>query len=297
MIFKIIGALLSGRLGGFDSRALPPVGGSLVALLLATMGCAPPLSSFQPAHVAPAGQFQAGMGLDVAVPVGTITRTYDAAKTLSDTAQNGTPLADGQKLQLFDAGLNLALNPPAVNYHLGLAYTLIDRWEVSLRYAASALRLGARYQVLKHDSAPFDLVVGLGVARFSHEFPFGDVIPVLRLEDFVRWQLDVPILIGTSRDWFRAWVGPRFLATRFEAALILDLEAQPDELANLEGVGYYVGAQGGLAVGFRWLFVAAELTVARLVGDADLAALDRPARSVEIDSVVVYPSFGLMGEF
>jgi hypothetical protein len=274
--------------------------GSLLGGLLAAasfVGCAPALSTFQPAHVAPAGHVLAEGGLEVAVPTGAILGGIDTAKALGQSAQNGQMLTDAEKLQIFDAGVNLVVNSPSFGPHLGIAYTIVDRVEGNLRFAGSALRFGGRYQILKRDTGPFDMTVGLGVARFSQVIPLADEIQVLRLDDFSRWQVDVPLLIGTSRDFMRVWAGPKLLLTWFETQLTL---TTPNDrsVARFDGRATYLGGQGGVALGYRHAFVAIELTIAESFGSAHtrVTGLSPPTHDTRISTLIVYPSFGVMIE-
>src|SRR4029079_12570736 len=130
------------------------------------------------------GHVLAEAGFEVAIPTGAILDGLDTAQDLGQRAQNGEMLTDAQKLQILDAGVNLVVNSPSIGPHLGIAYTLIDRLEANLRFAGQAFRFGGRYQILKRASGPFDMTVGLGVSRFTYEFPISDQIPVLKLDDF-----------------------------------------------------------------------------------------------------------------
>jgi hypothetical protein len=269
---------------------------SVFFVLSAGTGCAPSLSTFQPAHVAPKGHVTAEVGLEGGVPVGAFTTLLDEGKTLAKQGANGQPLSNEQKWQIFDAGVNLLLLTPSFGPHVGVAYVPIDHLEVGVRYAGAAWRLGARYQLADHVSGPFDLTVGLGVSRFAYEFPLSDQIPGLSLEDFSRWQIDVPVLIGTSRDWFRVWAGPKLLFTTFSTALKLTLPSDVT-LASFDGTGAFVGAQGGFAIGYRKLFVGFELTLAEAFGTAHLTANLAPTtRDTDVSSFTIFPSVGLMGE-
>jgi hypothetical protein len=74
------------------------------------------------------------------------------------------------------------------------------------------------------------------------------------------------------------------------------------DLASFEGHAIYYGGVAGVAVGYRYIFLALELTVAELVGSADVtavmtAATEPVARSADLSGLVFYPTFGLMGEF
>jgi hypothetical protein len=157
-----------------------------------------------------------------------------------------------------------------------------------------------RVQLVERATGAFDLSLGLGVSRFTYEIPFGDDVPVLKVDDFTRWQLDVPLLIGMQNRWFRAWGGPRFLATFFDAALRLDLLVEEPVLASMSGSAYYVGGQAGVGLGYRWLFLAFELTITELIGSARFDApimTDSPSRELELSGLVIYPTLGLMGEW
>jgi hypothetical protein len=271
----------------------------LLALGL-VVGCAPPLSTFQTAAVPARGHMSAAAGLEGSIPTGGLIDAVNAGKDTGRKVANGQTLTSDEKWDAFDAGMQLLLSPPSFGYHLAFAYVPLDRWELSLRYAGSALRLATRYQLVSRDTGPFDMSAGIGLSRFTYAIPVADYIPVLKVNDFTRWQIDVPLLIGTQNRWFRAWGGPRFVATFFDASLALDLVIEEPVLASLSGKAYYVGAQGGFGVGYRWLFVAFELTVTEMMGSATISApviSDNPSRTTEHSGLVIYPSFGLMGEF
>jgi hypothetical protein len=267
----------------------------LSVVTAAAAGCATSLASFQPAHVPDKGHVSANAGLDVALPLSTFARTLDASKTLAE-ASNERRLTDAEKLQLFEAGATLALNSPGPVTHLGLTYTPVRSWEVGLQYASAAWRLALRHQVLDQDVDGVDLTVGIGGQRFSSGFPLQDVIPGLALEDFVRWKFDLPIVIGRHGDFFRIWGGPQLAMSTYSSHLRLDLPAETPALAGVEGSGFYVAGQGGAAIGYRKVFLAFELTVARHFGTATLSALTE-AHDVDLGGWVILPGLALLGEF
>jgi hypothetical protein len=260
-------------------------------------GCAPSLATLQPAHVAPKGHIQAAAGFEVGVPTGTIATVVDVGQSLGRQARTRM-LTDAEVIQIFDAGVSWASSPPSVGQHFALAYTLVDRTEIEIRYAGGGWRLGGRYQALDHSSAPFDMVVGFGIARSTVGVPLGDQIPYLTVRDFNRWTFDLPVLIGTSRDWFRTWAGPRVLYSRFDAGFTATLPMNRVETATLEGHALYLGGQGGVAVGYRYVFIGLELTLARLFGSATASTtVSVPAHPTDISGLVVYPAVAIMAEF
>ncbi|HTN90491.1 MAG TPA: hypothetical protein VL242_42755 [Sorangium sp.] len=264
-------------------------------------GCAPALSTFQPAHVADKGHVQAELGLDVSVPTGAIASVVDAGVVLANIAES-RELTEGERLTLFEAGGALALNPPTVTPHIGVGYTALDRWELNLRYTGSAFRLGTRYQLLKRDKHGVDLTAGAGVGRYVIDLPIGSILGLVELEDFTRWQIDLPIQIGTAGTWYRVWGGPRLMLTTFDTALVVDLPASTGypgerELASFSGTGLYVGGQAGVALGYKHVFLGLELTLAEIFSSGELAVLGERAVAVDLDSFIIYPSIGLMLEF
>jgi hypothetical protein len=271
-----------------------------VSFLLSATGCATALSSFQPAHVGPKGQVRVEMGADVPIPTATIASSLGAAKTLALAARS-RELSETEKVELFEAGLNLALNAPSLVQHVGVTYNPADRWEVGLRYAGSAWRLGGRRQLFTQDQHGTDVSIGLGVSRATYEFPISNVLDVLRLDDFERWNIDVPITAGWQGPAHRIWVGPRLAYVHHSAAMVIHVPGDPtgvaeDDVASTEGDGYFVGALAGAGVGYRWLFVAAELSIVRLFGDAELNVFGRTT-TADTSSWIITPGFALMGEF
>jgi hypothetical protein len=272
-----------------------------MVLLSLLAGCAPSLSTFQTASVPAKGHFAVAAGFEGSLPVGGLIDAIDTGKDVGRKVQNGQTLTSDEKWRAFDAGMQLLLSPPSAGYHLTVAYVPVDKFEVSLRYAGSALRLGTRYQLLDRGTGPFDMSAGVGVSRFTYALPISDYIPVLKMDDFTRWQIDLPVLIGMQNRFFRCWVGPRFVATFFDTRLTLELpNGESPVLASMSGNAYYVGGQGGLGVGYRWIFVAFELTITEMTGHAQVSApaiTDSPSRDINLSGLVIYPSIGLMGEF
>jgi hypothetical protein len=271
--------------------------GSLFLLPLALGACAPSLATMQGAHVAQKGHFAGTAALEVGVPTDTLTRVVDAGTTLAEAAESRMLTAE-ERRQVFEAGVTLAASPPALGQHLMLAYVPIRNLEANLRNAGGGWRLGARYQLLNHEDGPFDLSVGFGAARSTYKLPIPDIIPFLEIKDFTRYSFDVPVLIGTSRSWFRAWVGPRFLYSRFSTQMQFAPPTTTIELASFRGSSVYFGGQAGFAVGYKHVFFGVELTVTKMSGSAEVAV---PSAMTAIDPFnfsgwVVYPTFGLMAE-
>jgi hypothetical protein len=272
---------------------------ALLLLPLAS-GCAATLSGFQPAHVAARGHVTAEVGWDASAPTGTISRTIDAGKALARAANNHS-LSDSERRQVIEAGANLAIDPPAAVMHAGLAYVPITGWELALRWSNGAWRAGFRHQFLTQEQHGLDLTAGLGISRFSYEFPIHDFINIIRLDDFTRWSLDVPLLVGKHAEWYRLWAGPRLVFARYDSAMTLSLPAAggtPSEVvaASVGGNATFVGGQGGVALGYRHIFLGLELTIVRLISHAHLD-LAGQSQDADLGGLIIYPGIALMGEF
>lgn len=282
--------------GPMRSRAL------LLLSLLGATGCAPALSTFQPAHVPKKHHVQAEIGSDFSIPTGSVGDIVDAAIDLADTAYE-RELTEEEKLRIVDAAAALGIHAPSPVPHIGVAFAPFDRFEVGLRYSGSAFRLGVRGQFLEKSKHGVDMSAGLGVARFTYSFPVSDVLGILKLEDFERWQFDLPILFGTRGDYYRVWGGPKAMFTTYKTAMILDIpeipgvQAYNTEVASFDGTAFYLGAQGGAAVGYKYIFIGFELSLAYLSAASQYEVLNKPVRDVNLSTLIIAPGFALMGEF
>ena len=267
--------------------------GRVVFVALAVTGCAPSLATMQPARVGPRGSLQVTAAMEVAIPTGTISRTLDVAETISDWALAGDPISDADRQQLFTAAINVLASPPSLSPLFAVAYAVADWVEVGVRYAGQGWRLGGRYQPLRHEDGPFDLVVGLGVARSAYKIPIAEFIPVVEVDDFTRWTIDVPVTVGTSRSWFRVWTGPKVVYSRFDTAVRLVIPNELPEVATFDGHSTFIGGVGGLALGYRNLFFGVELTVGRVSGSTNtVLSTAGVLRSADLGGTVVYPPSG-----
>ena len=275
----------------------------LAATVLAAanlLGCAVGLSSNQPAHVAARGHVHFEAGVDVSYPTGTAPRVIDAAESVED-ASHQRALSDAEKRTILEGGAAIAMNPPAAIPHVGLDYGIAERWEVGARFATSGWRLAGRRQLLTQDRDGIDLSLGLGVGRAIFTPPVESVFEKLHVDDFSRWNLDLPIALGRHGSWYRVWGGPRLLLSWVSQTMTLTLDdvgtAEPVRVtAQYSGRGLYAGGYAGAALGYRSLFIGPELTLAYVFGSADVDALGS-RQSVPIGSLVIYPAFAVMGEF
>jgi hypothetical protein len=263
-------------------------------------GCAPALSSFTPAHVAPAKHVQAELGMDVSIPTGTLVRAIEASDAI-DAAAKRRPLSEEEKRKLTHAAIALLLNAPSVTPHLGIGYTVVDRLELNGRYSVGTLRLGMRYQLMARAAGDgIDMTTGIGIGRYTYQFPVSDQLEVIVVDDFERWQVDLPFQVGGHDDYHRWWAGPRLMATKFDTAIRGVAEPLAPFHVTYDGYSVLAGAQFGVAIGYKKVFFAVELTLAELWLRSKITAAAGTSygeRKLDLESFIVYPGFGLLGEF
>ena len=284
----------------FRARVRAPITGAALAFAL-NPGCAAGVSNFAPAHVGPKGQWSGHAGVDLAIPTGGIGPLVDAGKTLAQAARSRT-LSEDEKIRVFAAGVNLALNAPGFVQHFSLAYNPVARWQLVASRIGGAWKLGGRHQLLAQDVDGADGSVGLALSRYSYGPPaIIDVIDVIHLDDFQRWTIDVPMAIGRHGRYHRWWTGPKFTYVHHTAQLVLRTPGQAgapaqEDVASTSGSASYWGGYAGAALGYRSVFIATELTIVRLIGTAELNVFGRTT-SADTSSWVISPGIALLGEF
>jgi len=258
-------------------------------------GCATALSSFQPAHVPERGHVQAELGVDFSVSTGAIDEVVEGAESAEQLADQRR-LSNAEKLAILEGAANLGLNPPAVIPHFGVGYAPFENWELGVRLATSGWRVAVRRQLLKQSEFGLDLSLGFGVGRAVFDPPIETVLDTVHVDDYSRWNLDVPIALGQNGSWFRWWLGPRVVYSSTSLGVTLTLPNERVESGSVSGQALYLGGHAGAAFGYRSVFVGPEITLVQIVGDAEVTALGA-TESVDIGSFVVYPAFAVMGEF
>ncbi len=270
---------------------------SIVAFSIYAVACGTSLSTSQPAHVPEKGHLQTELGADVSFSTGSIRKVIDAAESVED-ASSTRMLSDDEKLTILEGGAHLAMNPPALIPHLGIASAPFDDWEFALRLAASGFRLGVRRQLLHQADAGVDFTIGLGVGRALFTPPIDSVLETLEVTDFQRWNFDVPAALGQHGSWYRWWAGPRLLYSTLSQTMVLSLPGVPEIEGTVSGSAVYVGGFAGAAFGYRSVFIGPELTLVEMIGSANVE-VDALGANVDfsVTSFIVYPAFALMGEF
>lgn len=240
------------------------------------------------------GHSQVEAGVDLSFSTDSTRKIVRAAQALEEASLE-RDLSEAEQRAILLGAAELAVNPPAVIPHLGFAVSPFERWELGFRFATSAFRVGARRQLLVQEESRVDLTLGLGLGLGIFTPPIEDVIESVAVGDYLRVNVDVPIVIGQHGVWYRWWAGPRFLYSNVSQSMTLSL---PDETKVTGTVGahaFYLGGVAGAAFGYKRVFIGPELVLMQLVGGAEMQVFGSHTE-VDLDSFVVYPAFAIMGE-
>ncbi|MDY7230991.1 hypothetical protein [Hyalangium rubrum] len=254
----------------------------LLVLLLGT-GCASTLSTLQTAKPLEQGQFQVSLGAGYFVPVGQIATAaeigIDQGKKINDAVQNDEPveLSEEDQRELFSAGIALAVAPPGAVNELMIRAGVVDNLDVGLRYSGISLRLDGKFRFLHratHEGSSgaevgsFDMALGVGVARHSFKSPVLDLLKIVDIDDFSRYDVEVPLYISSeAREIFKLYAAPKYVFSRTSLdQRLVDFSQQGKDVSGFDVSlpsrvnSHFVGSTFGAALGYKYVHLYAELT-------------------------------------
>lgn len=282
--------------------ARPILADSLAALawlvflsgLAGLAGCATPVSTLQPAETLPRGDWHVGAALDLSLPVSRIGAAVDAAVDIAGKYSRDpgyVPTPEEQRTYL-NAAVGLALNHPAVINDFMVRYGLRDGLEVGGRYAGNSFHLGAKLRLFDQPRwAPgWQGAVDVSYVHSSFSGLLFDVLSFLRIDDFSRRDVQVPLIFGRRLGRLgRVWLGPKYIYGQVHVDAALQ---NVDGTLAVDTSVHYLGGFGGLALGYAKVFFIAELTVMNMFADPVL--LGQPT---DVGGIMVMPAFGVMARF
>jgi hypothetical protein len=259
-------------------RSLP-----LLLALALTTGCASNLSTMQTAKPLARGQFQVSLGAGAFIPVGQIGDAIDIGinqgKALKNSVENheSVHLSEADQQRMLTSGVALAVAPPGLVHEVMLRAGLADNLDVGLRYSGVSWRADAKFRFLhsgdgeevrENARRSFDMAIGLAGARHSFEGPVFDLLKIIKVDDFKRYDVEVPLYISTDiGDIFRLYAAPKYIYSHTS----LD-----EQLVNYAEQGYdvsgfdarlpatvkseFVGSTFGVSLGYKYVHVFAEIT-------------------------------------
>jgi hypothetical protein len=283
-----------------------------LAALLAVSGCAAPYFAGQTGRVTPKRDFRAalGTGYNVATSAADVVRR---AEDLADGVQRvSCPTAEEPERRCFrqedldpivDAAFRFALvSPFAAHSEVSIRFGVLDHVDAGFHLSPDATRLDVGIQAF----GPIDPATPgwagsffVGASRRSSG-TIGDVLELLQGEANVT-DFDALFVAGRQfRELAHLYAGARYMASRWSLEIVPSLpiayEGQPteDELLGTaeSGLVHQVGALTGGAVGWKRVFVGAELSTVYYRGDARVFFHDRRLEGIALmPCVYVYGTY------
>jgi hypothetical protein len=261
----------------------------LLPLAPLLFGCSTTLSTLQPAETVGQGKFHVGVGGNVNIPVSGIVRVIDeSASTASSLSKDSHTPTPAEQRALFNAALGLGLNPPGVTPDVMVRYGIVDEVDVGLRYSGTAIHADAKAMLYHED--PYSISVSLGYSRQRYSGTLFDALDYLNIGDYSRNNIELPVLFGVKlKDYGHVWAGPKVIGSFYS------LDASLKRVGVVEHSGgfiSYVGGVTGIAVGYKYVFLMAELTGMYMFAKPTIAG-----QQVDLGGLVLMPSFGAMARF
>jgi len=238
--------------------------------------------------------------LSATPPVGIAGEALDTVRALDDL--------DRPRMQdiedLAESATAALLAPPSVDAQLAMAYGVSRRFELDARVGSTGIGAGFRVQLLRVRPGIY-LALG-AMAHFQlADFPLNRLTDEATLKRMVRYDFSFPLSFGYSSRVVHLWAGPKLVMTRFATDFTLCIDSRAgtcrsEASIDASGRATHLAGQLGLALGKGHVWVAAEITVARVWvhGNLDLEASGtRRQRGVSRSGRIITPALGLLAWF
>jgi len=285
-----------------STRSAPTV--LAVAMLALASGCATSLSTRQTARTLDLGHFSVDVAAGAELPVGTLVQVVTVGTQQSQkligavTAQTPYTVTDQDKQDIISAAVALLVNPPSVGWEGGVRAGTFPNMDVGVRYSVNALRGDVKYRFFQdvQEESRVDVAAGLAVSRYLFSNPAFEVLEFVDLGHFSRWDIEVPVYVSREwGDWVRAYGAAKYIYSRTEvdenlvataeqASFLLGLDFRLSDVVHT----HFIGATAGVKVGYRWVFVVAEITGGYALGSVRVLGEDR-----SLSGAIFYPALGL----
>jgi hypothetical protein len=288
-----------------------------VSAVLLSTGCASTLSTLQTARPVEPKHFQITAGYGAYLNTGTVAQVVEAGvnqvkviKRAYDT-QEPYALNSGEQRQLLSAGVALIVFPPSYSFEISARTGLMDNWDVGFRYSTNAVRLDTKYRLFHEDNGQslgngcpevttdpsecrsFDVAIGLGVSKHLFSGFLFEVLEFVKLDDFSRWDIEVPLYISKEfGEVFKLYGAPKYVYshTKLDEKLV---EAS-NAMGTVQGLdvrlpesihSHFVGATGGLAIGYKHVHLMLEITAGYTFAKVPVLGEER-----DMSGVTLYPA-------
>jgi hypothetical protein len=182
---------------------------------------------------------------------------------------------------------------------------LADDWDVGLRYSGISWRLDTKFRFLHAGDGPemaenkrrsFDMAIGVAGARHSFKSPVLDVLEIVQIDDFSRWDVEVPLYASVDfGDILRLYAAPKYIYSRTKLDQRLINFAEQGKNVTGFDVGLparvkseFVGSTFGVSLGYKYVHVFAEVT-----GGYNFCKPEVFGQRRNLGGVTLYPAMGI----
>ncbi len=284
---------------------------ALIFAVLWGTGCTTTMTNVTPTHameplgveVSARGTFQAHTNV--------IGKTIAGGRDVYDVVQDrdsDEPITEEQFRKFIDAGLAWFLFRPGGNFELSARlglWKLLEGLELGLRYDFTTIKGDLKLQFFESDNEAFAMSLLFGVGRQT--VPVPGALEWLSLTEWKRTDFDTQLSFGWRiPDIADIYINPRVMVSRVtiehklpdfvrdrlpEEVEQLEEEYGLDTLFEDETMVYWGATVGGM-VGYKYVFLALELTAFKLEFEPQIFGSQR-----KFDSLVLAPTLGLVGRF
>lgn len=282
-----------------------------------TTGCATNLSTLQTARPIRRGQVEvqgaAGAYVNLGPLVGLASEAVQQGVKGQQAARDGETynVTEEELERIATAAVGIAIFMPSPGYQIQARTGILEEnMDVGLRYSGNALRVDTKYRffhwgearedVPLHKRPSVDLAAGVAVSKFFFAHPLFKALEFIRLDDFSRW--DVEAILYSSFDFgdiFKLYVAPKYLWSRTTLdPTLVNLSRQATNIAEVDlripptVYMHFIGASGGMAIGYKYAHLYVELTSGYTICRPRIAGKER-----RLDGVTLYPAVGVALKF
>ncbi len=276
---------------------------SLLTMVTLASGCATSVSTQQTARTLAPGHVQVAVAGAVPVHTSAVAKVIDAASSLGDrfeqAEETGNAISERDQREAFETSLALLLFTPGVSTEFMGRIGVVDNVDVGLRYAGSLLKTDAKWQLLGKPGEP-EVALNLG---YAYHFGFAasalksaySLLDYTGLSDYSRHDLDAGVIASRSwGDWLELYFAGRTIVSF--VGLDGDIEKVETTLGvdstDLDSRIVYAGGTAGIMLGYKYLFLNAELTVMKVVFEPNIMG-----QATDLGGWLVSPLLGLNGRF
>ncbi len=266
-------------------------------------GCTPNLATMEPARIVPEGHWQVSSGITAGMPVGD---PLSAIEEIADIegGEGASTMTPEQIRTLARGSSVIFIHPPGASAYLSVAYGVGRHFEIGMRGSADAARGWVRWQFLRVRPGLYG-ALGLGYATYFRGFPVEDYTDLARPVSFSRQEMDLPLQLGLSGKVGHVWFGPKLMVADYDVEESVCSVTQDGVCLSwgstrVAGTATYIGGQLGGAIGYKWIWLAAELSFMSLDVRADLdvdVAETQEMIDYQTEGWALSPSLGIITWF